>query len=185
MSSFLIPSWVIKRIDKIRRDFLWGKSENRRGISLINWEIVCHPREYGGMGGANLMVRNKSLLLRWWWRMYRNPNSLWTQSVMQLYNLAKPPETHRIWMRHGSFFWLLLLKLRPHFDWSVTWNIAQGSSISYWFDSWSYPTMISQFTPEPCNRKYSLQMAISSGLCQVPQVQEHAEDRVVWLWTRE
>ncbi|XP_078157717.1 uncharacterized protein LOC144553407 [Carex rostrata] len=28
-------------------------------------------------------------------------------------------------------------------------------------------------------------MAISSGLCQVPQVQEHAEDRVVWLWTRD
>jgi hypothetical protein len=25
MSCFRIPIWVIKRLDKVRRDFLWGK----------------------------------------------------------------------------------------------------------------------------------------------------------------
>ncbi|XP_078174444.1 uncharacterized protein LOC144568089 [Carex rostrata] len=62
---------------------------------------------------------------------------------------------------------------------------AQGSSISYWFDAWTYPTMISQFIPSPSTRKYSLQMAITTGICQLQLVQEHAEDRVLWLWTKD
>lgn len=40
MASFLFPKWVIKRLDQIRRDFLWGKPDSRRGISLINWPTV-------------------------------------------------------------------------------------------------------------------------------------------------
>ena len=66
MGSFVLPKWVIKRIDRIRRSFLWGQSEGRRGISLINWEAVCAPKQYGGMGGADLEKRNWALLLRWW-----------------------------------------------------------------------------------------------------------------------
>lgn len=31
MASFLLPKWVINRLDKIRRRFLWGKAENKRG----------------------------------------------------------------------------------------------------------------------------------------------------------
>ena len=44
--------------------------------------------------------------------------------------------------------------------------------------------MNSQYTPAPSTRKYSLQMAIDSGICQVQLVQEHAEDRILWLWTK-
>lgn len=58
--------------------------------------MVCLPREYGGMGGANLVVCNRSLLLRWWWRLYRASNSLWTQTVSQLYNLTTATQTHTI-----------------------------------------------------------------------------------------
>lgn len=47
MSSFKLPKWVIKRLDRIRRDFLWGKNDGARGISLINWPTVCLPKELG------------------------------------------------------------------------------------------------------------------------------------------
>lgn len=63
MGSFLLPKWVIKRIDMIRRSFLWGQSDGKKGISWINWKAVCTPRRYGGMGGADLEKRNWSLLL--------------------------------------------------------------------------------------------------------------------------
>lgn len=63
-------------------------------------------------------------------------------------------------------FLLQLLKIRPLFDWSVSWSIAQDSSISYWFDSRTYPTKASHGTPEISTRKYSLQMALSWGICQ-------------------
>lgn len=66
MSSFLLPKWVIKRLDRIRRRFLWGQNETRKGISLIEWSAVCFPKTNGGMGVTNLLIRNYSLLLRWW-----------------------------------------------------------------------------------------------------------------------
>jgi hypothetical protein len=50
MSCFKLPSWVINRIDKIRRDFLWRKNDiNKPGIHLMNWAIVCVPKRCGGM----------------------------------------------------------------------------------------------------------------------------------------
>lgn len=53
MTCFLLPQWVIQRIDQIRKSFLWGKNDKvTRGISLINWELVCLPTDYGGMGGT-------------------------------------------------------------------------------------------------------------------------------------
>ncbi|XP_078178597.1 uncharacterized protein LOC144572798 [Carex rostrata] len=50
---------------------------------------------------------------------------------------------------------------------SVSWVIADGASISYWFDSWTYLTKASQTTPDNTTRKYSLQMANHIGISQV------------------
>lgn len=51
MSCFYLPQWVIQRLDKIRRTFLWAKLKNRSsGISLTNWEMACIPKIYGGLG---------------------------------------------------------------------------------------------------------------------------------------
>lgn len=187
MSSFLLPIWVIKRIDKIRRDFLWGKIDSRRGIPLINWEVACLPKEFDGMGAANLNFRNKALILRWWWRLYKMPECLWAQTVQHLYNLTPDTLSHHIWKKQGSFFWTQLHKIRPLFDMSVSWVIADGASISYWFDSWTYPTKASQTTPDNTTRKYSLQMANSTGISQVQPVPVPGQvhDQIQWLWTND
>jgi hypothetical protein len=38
MTVFSLSKWAIKRIDKIRRNFMWNGSEDtRRGHCLINW----------------------------------------------------------------------------------------------------------------------------------------------------
>ncbi|XP_078159556.1 uncharacterized protein LOC144555187 [Carex rostrata] len=69
MICFKLPKWVLARIDKARRTFLWGKSrDQRRGISLCNWEVACLPKKVGGLGLAYLYLRNVSLLMRWWWK---------------------------------------------------------------------------------------------------------------------
>lgn len=66
MSSFILPKWVLKRIDQIRRAFLWGQSGGRKAMSLINWQAVCTPKQFGGLGAADLEKRNWALILRWW-----------------------------------------------------------------------------------------------------------------------
>lgn len=66
LMCFRLPQWLIRRIDKVRRQFLWGNSEeNKKGLSLINWPTVCTPKTWGGLGLSNLNTVNIALLLRW------------------------------------------------------------------------------------------------------------------------
>jgi hypothetical protein len=44
-----------KKIDKIRRSFLWKGEENANGgHCLVNWPMVTHPKDLGGLGVSNL-----------------------------------------------------------------------------------------------------------------------------------
>lgn len=81
MGCFMLPYWAILRIDRIRRQFLWGKTVgDTKGISLVNWNVVCLPKKWGRLGVPDSQLRNIALLLRWWWRLYSNPEALWTQA---------------------------------------------------------------------------------------------------------
>lgn len=50
ISLFKVPKGVAKEIDKWRATFLWGSSEIRRKIHLVNWKLVTLSKEQGGLG---------------------------------------------------------------------------------------------------------------------------------------
>lgn len=105
MICFRLPQWVIHRIDKIRRQFLWGSStDGRRGISLINWPPVCRPKKWGGIGISNLNITNISLLMRCLWKLYDDPHSLWTRVINSIHRRHVRDSRVRIWLKEGSFF---------------------------------------------------------------------------------
>ena len=61
LSLIRIPKSVAKRIEKIQRDFLWGGILERKA-HLINWKVVCSPKEEGGLGIRKIDLLNKALL---------------------------------------------------------------------------------------------------------------------------
>jgi hypothetical protein len=55
MQALLIPTGIIKHIDRIRRGFLWkGKEVATSLTALVCWEKVCSLKKNGGMGVINL-----------------------------------------------------------------------------------------------------------------------------------
>lgn len=59
MLIFKLPCWVIKRIDKIRRDFLWsGPDPQQPKIRLVSWTRLCRSKDQGGWGFLNLNTFN-------------------------------------------------------------------------------------------------------------------------------
>lgn len=59
MSFFLLPKWVINKIDKIRQTFLWTGSMNKSSKAhLANWHQVYASKSQGGQA---LEISNSSI----------------------------------------------------------------------------------------------------------------------------
>ena len=85
LSLFPVPISVAHRIEKLQRDFLWGGLENEHKYHLLNWQQVCTPIQYGGLGIRKVAVFKKALLGKWLWRYANEPMSLWRRVVDSKY----------------------------------------------------------------------------------------------------
>jgi len=75
LTVFPAQKWLIKRIDQLRRSFLWrGETPDKvyGGHSLINWPttnilaiVKLEVSKYGGLGISDLDCFARALRLRW------------------------------------------------------------------------------------------------------------------------
>jgi hypothetical protein len=78
---FQAQKGVLKRIDRLRRSFLWrGETPENvtGGHSLINWPTTCLPKEKGGIGIMDLERFTRALRLRWLWFKWKQKERAWT-----------------------------------------------------------------------------------------------------------
>ncbi|KAJ4778172.1 RNA-directed DNA polymerase (reverse transcriptase)-related family protein [Rhynchospora pubera] len=106
------------------------------GIHLLSWDRLCMPKSVGGLGLIDLKLQNTTLLLKWLWRLYDNPDSQWSLVVRQLYGKRDRVIAPIHWNQEGSFFWKDLLKLRTYFQLFAKHKIKDGADTSFWFESW-------------------------------------------------
>ncbi|RLM65542.1 uncharacterized protein C2845_PM16G03340 [Panicum miliaceum] len=79
LTVFPLSKWAIKRIDRIRRNFLWrGEDVARGGHCKVNWKRVCHPKNLGGLGIPDLANFARALRLRWLWLKWTDNNRPWS-----------------------------------------------------------------------------------------------------------
>ncbi|WVZ91565.1 hypothetical protein U9M48_037717 [Paspalum notatum var. saurae] len=114
LSVFPLAVWARKRIDKIRRSFLWkGKAESNGGHCLVAWPLVSKPKALGGLGVLNLDKFSRALRLRWLWKDWMGEDHPWK-------GLDVP-------CNHVD---------RLLFSASTTVTIGNGTSAKFWHDSW-------------------------------------------------
>ena len=118
MTIFALPKWVLKRIDKLRRNFIWMKGSADPGTTshpLVNWSTVCRPAELGGLGVADLERFGRALRLRWAWLAWTDNTRPWIGSRLPC--TAVDMDLFRA---------------------STTITLGDGNRCLFWHDSWHH-----------------------------------------------
>ncbi|KAJ4765867.1 Ribonuclease H-like superfamily protein [Rhynchospora pubera] len=90
MQVLKLPKWCYSQLDRIRRAFLWkGKKSCVGGQCLVNWDSCCLPKKNGGLGILNMHVQNDALLMKWLWKLQKEPNSVWSESIRTIYGTTE------------------------------------------------------------------------------------------------
>ncbi|KAJ0744136.1 putative RNA-directed DNA polymerase [Helianthus annuus] len=85
LSLFAAPKGVIKKLEKIRREFLWGKTSAGHKLRWVRWSLLLKAKKLGGMGVGSIQSFNQAMLIKWWWRLKSNPNHLWAKVVTAIH----------------------------------------------------------------------------------------------------
>jgi hypothetical protein len=66
-------------MDSIRAKFFWRGPRIEFKYHMVKWQVVCRPKDFGGLGIINNMLFNECLIDKWIWKIYKQKNSLWVR----------------------------------------------------------------------------------------------------------
>lgn len=84
-SLFKAPLKIINKLERIRANFFWGGTDEKRRINWVAWNQVLAELNGGGLGIGSLKALNNALLCKWWWRILSEKSSLWGDVVSAIH----------------------------------------------------------------------------------------------------
>ncbi|KAL5574791.1 hypothetical protein UlMin_016490 [Ulmus minor] len=132
-----MPKSLIKDIHRLISRFWWGSNAGQKKIHWAKWEILCQPKEKGGLGFRNLKGFNKALLAKQGWRLIRFPDSL----VGKMLKACYFPNCSFLEAKVGgggspSYTWRSILWGRSIIELGSRWRVGSGDSIRVTEDRW-------------------------------------------------
>jgi hypothetical protein len=110
MCVLKIPITIFIHFEKSGRQFLWAKKEtDKHGKCLAKWELVCIPKDQGGLGVLNLRLQNQALLMKNLYKFYNQHDIPWVQLIWRAYQYNNT--TPHSGTPRGSFWWRDCLSL--------------------------------------------------------------------------
>jgi hypothetical protein len=69
LSFFEVPKGVLEKIDYYRSRFYWQSEQHKKKYRLVRWNIICPPKNQGGLGIQIIDVQNRCLLSKWLFKL--------------------------------------------------------------------------------------------------------------------
>jgi hypothetical protein len=143
MTVFQLSKWALKKIDRIRRRFLWhGADSNRHGHCLVNWKRVTRPKRLGGLGLLDLARMNQALRLRWAWLLRTDSNKPWHQ----LPPTSSPTET-------------------ALFRACTEAHLCNGRKLRFWHDRWIAGQAPKEIAPALFRLAWRKNYTVADAIC--------------------
>nr|GEU33270.1 hypothetical protein [Tanacetum cinerariifolium] len=85
----MLPSRVLLDIEQIMCGFLWSQDNISRGKVKVPWDVVCLPKQEGGLGIRRLDHFNKALMVSHVWKLLSLKESLWVKHAFNMWLIFK------------------------------------------------------------------------------------------------
>lgn len=113
LSFYGLPKGIKKKYDRPRASFLWSGEKEKLKYHLVAWNVVCRPKELGGLGILDLEIMNIALLAKRLWKLF-NVEGLWQKILWDKY--VGSSTLGQVQLKQGdSHFWQGLLKIKELF----------------------------------------------------------------------
>ena len=76
ISVFRLTKNFCEDLEQMCARFWWGSTLDHRKIHWKRWNVLCNPKEAGGLGFQSLSNFNSAMLAKQTWRVVDNPESL-------------------------------------------------------------------------------------------------------------
>jgi hypothetical protein len=84
LSTLALPKGVLKQIDKYKKYCLWRDSDlNSKKHPKAAWELVCKPKDQGGLGVHDLKKQNEALLIKNWDKFLNRKDIPWVDLIWE------------------------------------------------------------------------------------------------------
>ncbi|WMV10212.1 hypothetical protein MTR67_003597 [Solanum verrucosum] len=145
-----MPTYMMSLFpDTIRRNFLWqGNGEGVKKFHLVKWDAVISNKKEGGLGIKNLKAHNKSLLLKWLWRLATDDQSLWKDTIFARYGKEGSWTTKEVNTPYGVGLWRTIRNQWPRIWNNSVINVGNGRKTLFWNDTWMGQTPLRQQFPD-------------------------------------
>ena len=163
MLSFLeIPKGVRKRLDMIRSRFFWQSDGHKKKYRLTKWEIMCRPKDQGGLGIEVLELKNRCLLSKWLFK-FLNEEGVWQELINNKYLQWR--SLSQVTARpFDSPFWKGLMKVKDDFFRRGNFIIGDGLNTRFWKDTWLGDSPLAHQYPTLFNIVHRKQVSVAETL---------------------
>ena len=134
LCSLSIPPGIIKQLERIMRQCLWRGNSDTPRQSLAAWDMVCRPKEKGGLGVINLQLQNQGLLIKHLHKFYNKADIPWVSLLWDSYYDGVVPHATVLC---GSFWWKDIFKLADNYRAVASVSVNKGDSVLFWSDAWN------------------------------------------------
>jgi hypothetical protein len=133
MGFYLFDEGNHHKMDMSRARFFWEGVGDKRKYHMVKWEVLCKPKEFGGMGFSDTRIRNICLLSRWVFRLENDSQDLSCQILSKKY---MGDRGFLLSECKGSPFWTSLHKIKQWFKMATSYEIGDGRKTLFWHDVW-------------------------------------------------
>ena len=125
-----LPQSICDNIDQTTWNVIW-RGTNDKGVHLVGWKKISHPKSLGGLGIRSSREANICLLGKLVWELIQSSDKLWVNLLSNKYVAG-----HKILQASdspsSSPTWSSIIKAKNVLKAGYSWRVGSGSS-SFWF----------------------------------------------------